>query len=311
MRIAIVGAGGVGGFFGGRLAAAGVDVAFLARGAHLEALRTRGLRIVSPLGNLQLPPVTATADPASIGPVDIVFFAVKLYDTESAVRLLPPLIGPDTVVIPFQNGVDSVDVLTRAVGRAHVAGGTAYVAAVITEPGVIEHTAMDTIVFGELDGSRSPRLQRLLAACVPAGFHATLSDHVEIDIWAKFVRLSTFSGMTAVTRCPVGPIRDDADLLAMWKAAALESMAVARAKGVALPSSAFDDMIVNLEGLPPGAKSSMLQDLERGRRLELPWLSGAVVRMGSETGVDTPVHRFITTVLRPHVNGTIPLGGGT
>jgi len=304
MRIAVVGAGGVGGYFGGRLAATGnVDVIFLARGAHLNALRTRGLRIASPLGNLQLPPVSATDDPSTIGPVDIVFFAVKLYDTESALRLLPPLIGSDTVVIPFQNGVDSVDVLTRAVGRPHVAGGTAYVAAVITEPGVIEHTAMDTIVFGELDGKRSPRLEGLLAACTPAGFHATLSEQINVDIWSKFIRLSTFSGMTAVTRCPVGPIRDDEDLLAMWKAAGLEAMAVARAKGVALPPSVFDDMIVNLQGLPPGAKSSMLQDLERGRRLELPWLSGAVVRMGTETGVDTPIHRFISTVLKPLVDG--------
>jgi 2-dehydropantoate 2-reductase len=232
-------------------------------------------------------------------------FAVKLYDTESAIRLLPPLLGPATVVIPFQNGVDSVELLTRAVGRPHVAGGTAYVAAVISEPGTIEHTAMDTMVFGELDGSRSPRLERLLAACESAGFHATLSEQIDIDIWSKFIRLSTFSGMTALTRCAVGPIRDDADLLAMWEAAAVEAMAVARAKGIALPSSVFSDMIVNLQGLPPGAKSSMLQDLERGRRLELPWLSGAVVRMGTEAGVETPVHRFITTVLRPHVNGTV------
>lgn len=304
MRIAIVGAGGVGGYFGGRLAATGdVDVRFLARGAHLEALRSSGLRINSPLGNVQVPKVSATDDPAAIGPVDVVFFTVKLYDTEGATRLLPPLVGPDTVVVPFQNGVDSIEVLTRAVGRPHVAGGTAYVAAVIAAPGTIEHTAMDTIVFGELDGSRSPRLERLLAACAPAGFHATLSEHIEIDIWSKFVRLSTFSGMTAVTRCPVGPIRDDADLFAMWQAAGLEAMAVARAKGIPLPSRVFDDMIVNLQGLPAGAKSSMLQDLERGRRLELPWLSGAVVRMGSEHGVDTPIHRFITTVLRPHEQG--------
>jgi 2-dehydropantoate 2-reductase len=305
MRIAVVGAGGVGGYFGGRLAATGeVDVTFIARGAHLDALRTRGLRIESPPGNLQPPPVAATEDPSTIGPVDVVFFAVKLYDTESAVRLLPVLVGTETVVIPFQNGVDSVEVLTRAVGRPHVAGGTAYVAAVITAPGVIEHTAMDTIVFGELDGSRSPRLERLLAACTPAGFHATLSDQIEIDIWSKFIRLSTFSGMTAVTRCPVGPIRDDADLLAMWQAAALETMAVARAKGVALPARVFDDMIANLQGLPPNAKSSMLQDLERGRRLELPWLSGAVVRMAAEAGLEAPIHRFIATVLNPQVGGT-------
>jgi len=303
MRLAIVGAGGVGGYFGGRLAAAGVDVSFLARGAHLDALRTLGLRIESPFGNLHLARVAAAGDPAEIGPVDVVFFAVKLYDTEAAAALLPPLIGDGTVVIPFQNGVESVDVLTRAVGAPHVAGGTAYVAAVISEPGVIRHTAMDTIVFGELDGSRSPRLERLLAACGPAGFHATLSEQIQGDIWAKFVRLSVFSGMTTVTRCAVGPIRDNPDLVAMCQAAALETMAVARARGVSLPVRVFDDMVTNLNTLPPTAKSSMLEDLERGRRLELPWLSGAVVRMGREHDIETPIHRFIAAVLAPHVNG--------
>jgi 2-dehydropantoate 2-reductase len=303
MHLAIVGAGGVGGYFGGRLAAAGVDVSFLARGAHLDALRSRGLRIESPFGNVELSRVSASDDPAAVGPVDIVFFTVKLYDTDSALALLPPLIGNDTVVVPFQNGVDSVDALTRTVGRQHVAGGTAYVAAVISEPGTIRHTAMDTIVFGELDGSRSPRLERLLDACGPAGFHATLSEQIMGDVWAKFVRLSVFSGMTAVTRCPIGPIRDNPDLLAMCQAAALETMAVARARGVALPPRVFDDMITNMNGLPPGAKSSMLEDLERGRRLELPWLSGAVVRMGRELDVETPIHRFIETVLAPYVSG--------
>jgi len=240
---------------------------------------------------------------ARIGPVDVVFFAVKLYDTDAALALLPPLIGPETVVVPFQNGVDATGALSRAVGRPHTAGGTAYVAAVIAEPGVIRHTAMDTMVFGELDRTRSPRLERLLEACGPAGFEATLSEDIERDIWTKFVRLSVFSGMTAVTRSPVGVIRDDLDLLAMCQAAALETMTVARAHGVVLPAQVFDDMVTNLSSLPPGAKSSMLEDLERGRRLELPWLSGAVVRMGREKNVETPIHRFIAAVLAPHVDG--------
>jgi 2-dehydropantoate 2-reductase len=303
MRIATVGSGGVGGYFGGRLAAAGSDVAFLARGAHLAALKSSGLRIQSPMGDLHLPTVTATDDPAAIGPVDVVFFAVKLYDTDGALALLPPLLGPETVVVPFQNGVDSVDLLTRAVGAPHVAGGTAYVAAVIAEPGLIRHTAMDTMIFGELDGSRSPRLERLLDACAEARFHAVLSDHIQGDIWAKFARLATFSGMTAITRSPVGVIREDPDLLAMWQAATLETIAVAKAKGVPLPAGVFDETMKNLESLPPNAKSSMLEDLERGRRLELPWLSGAVVRMGRELQVDTPIHRFIAAVLAPLVGG--------
>ncbi len=307
MRIAIVGSGGVGGYFGGRLGATGVDVTFLARGAHLEALRTRGLRIESPKGNLHLPRVNASDDPAGIGPADIVFFAVKLYDTESALALLPPLVGPDTVVIPFQNGVDSVATLTRAVGQAHTAGGTCYVSAVIAEPGVIRHTAMDHLIFGELDGSRSPRLEWLLEACRPAGFQATLSTDINVAIWTKFIKLSCFSGMTAVTRSPLGVIRDDPELFAMLKVAAKETMTVAQAKGIAVPQSSVADITAAYSVLPPEAKSSMLEDLERGRRLELAWLSGAVVRIGREVGVNTPTHRFINAVLKPHVNGT--LGG--
>jgi len=303
MRIAILGSGGVGGYFGGRLAATGADVTFIARGAHLAALREGGLRIDSAQGHHHVARVQATDDPTTIGPVDIVFFTVKLYDTEEAARMLPPLIGPGTLVVPFQNGVESVEVLTRAVGRAHVAGGTAYVAAVIAEPGLIRHTAMGSIIFGPLDGERSPLLDRLLEACRHAGFGVTLSDHIMADIWAKFVRLTVFSGMTALTRCSIGPLRDDPDLLAMMRAALVESIAVARAKGVPLPEKAFDDIDKAMATLPSNARSSMLEDLERGRRLELPWLSGTIVRIGQEVGVDTPVHRFIATALKPHVGG--------
>jgi 2-dehydropantoate 2-reductase len=305
MRIAVVGAGGVGGYFGGRLAAAGADVRFLARGAHLEALRSRGLTVHSFRGDFHLPRVTATDDPRAIGPVDVVLFTVKLYDAEAATALLPPLVGPDTAVIPLQNGVDSVDIVSRVVGREHTAGGTVYVAAVISEPGVIRHSALDHLIFGELDGTRSPRLQRLFDACKPAGFEVTLSDNIRIDIWTKFVRLSVFSGMTAVTRCAIGPIVADPELYAMLKTAVRETMAVARAKGIAVPDQVIDDVDRSYRGLPPHMKSSMLQDLERGRRLELPWLSGAVVRIGREVGVPTPTHQFIATVLQPHVNGAL------
>ena len=303
MRIAIVGAGGVGGYFGGRLAAAGVDVTFLARGAHLEAMRARGLRIDSPNGHLHLPRVKAESDPAAIGPADVVFFAVKLYDTESAMAMLPPLVGPDTIVVGFQNGVETVASLTRAVGAAHTAGGVSYVSAVIAEPGVIKHTAMDHLIFGMPDGSRSPQLERLLEACKPAGFQATLSRDITVEIWTKFVRLSVFSGMTAVTRGPIGVIVNDPDLLEMLKAAVRETLAVAHAKGIAVAKTMDEDVAVAYKALPPQAKASMLEDLERGRRIELPWLSGAVARIGGELGVPTPIHRFIATVLRPYING--------
>jgi 2-dehydropantoate 2-reductase len=303
MRIAILGSGGVGGYFGARLASTGTDVSFIARGLQLEALRERGLRIESPTGNIHLPGVQATDDPTTIGPVDLVFFTVKLYDTDVAARMLQPLLGPRTLVVSLQNGVDSVDLLSRAVGREHVAGGTTYLAAVVSEPGVIRHTAMNRLIFGSLDGGPSPLLVELVDACQLAGVDAVLSDRIMVDIWAKFVRLTVFSGMTAVTRCSIGPLRDDLALAEMMRGAIRESMSVARAKGMPLTDALVDEIQVATAALPPQARSSMLEDLERGRPLELPWLSGAVVRIGQEVGVDTPIHRFITTVLQPHVNG--------
>jgi 2-dehydropantoate 2-reductase len=303
MRIAILGSGGVGGYFGGRLAAAGADVVFIARGAHLAALRERGLRIESPLGNLHLPRVHATNDPAGVGPVDLVFFTVKLYDTQSAIGLLPALVGKDTLIVPFQNGVDSVNVLTQAVGPSHVVGGTTYVSAVISEPGVIRHTAMNRLIFGPLMPAKVPLLEQLLHLARSAGIDAALSDTIMVDIWAKFARLTAFSGMTAVTRCPIGPVMADPDLLAMVEAALHESIAVARARQIPLAATVFNEIVAAMAEMPPGTKSSMLEDLERGRPLELPWLSGAVVRIGEEVGVETPTHRLIATLLKPRVNG--------
>jgi 2-dehydropantoate 2-reductase len=208
-------------------------------------------------------------------------------------------------VIPLQNGVDSVDVLTRAIGPAHTAGGTCYVSAVIAEPGVIRHTAMDHLIFGENEntGARSPRLERFLDACRPASFQSTLSADVTVEIWTKFTRLSVFSGMTAVTRGSVGTIVNDPDLLAMLEAAVAEARDVAHAKGIPVPGSVVEDVVRAYSALPPQARASMAEDLERGRRLELPWLSGAVVRIGKEVGVATPIHGFIATVLKPFVDG--------
>jgi len=304
MRIAVVGAGGVGGYFGGRLAASGADVHFLARGAHLRAMQQTGLRLISPKGDVHVPRVSASDDPAAIGPVDVVMFAVKLYDTAQAVAMLPPLIGPRTVVLPFQNGVDGVDIVTRAVGAPHAGGGTCYVSAAISEPGVIKHTAMDHLIFGELDGSRSERLEQLLAACSKTNFQSTLSTSINVDIWTKFTRLSVLSGMTTVTRSPLGVIMQDPVLRTMLKGAVAEALAVANAKGIPVRSDMVEEVAKAYDALPPQTKASMLVDLENGRRLELPWLSGAVVRIGREVGVATPIHGFIAAVLQPFVNGT-------
>lgn len=305
MRIVIIGAGGVGGYFGARLIAAGEDVTFVARGAHLAALQSTGLRVESPKGDLHLQKVKATGDVHAIGQADVVLLTVKMYDLESAAETLTPLVGPDTVVVTLQNGVEAVDIVSTQVGREHVAGGVAYVAAVIAEPGLIRHTSLEALIFGELDGRRSNRLVALETACQRAGVSARASDDIEVDLWSKFSRLSVFSGMTAVTRSPIGVLRSDPELLDMLASACEETALVARARGISLPETLMYDIRQMVEDLPFHAKASMLEDLERGRRLELPWLSGAVVRLGREVGVPTPIHAFIATVLKPHVNGHI------
>lgn len=306
MRIAIIGAGGVGGYFGARLIASGEDVTFIARGAHLAAMQQRGLTIDSPKGDLRLAAVAATDNPMTIGQVDVVLLTVKMYDLERAAAMARPLIGPDTAVITLQNGVEAVEMVAAQIDRRHVVGGVAYVAAVITEPGVIRHTSLDALIFGEIDGRPSARLTAFSAACQRAGFGGRVSNAITVDLWAKFARLSVFSGMTAVTRSPMGVLRSDPQLYAMLQAACQETISVGRAHGVALPDTLMDEIVTMVQGLPAGSKASMLEDLERGKPLELPWLSGGVVRLGQAVGVPTPIHSFIATVLKPHQAGVVP-----
>jgi 2-dehydropantoate 2-reductase len=300
-----MGSGGVGGYVGGRLAASGQDVTFVARGAHLAAIREHGLALRSALGDVLIRPAPASDDPAAIGPVDLVIFAVKLYDTEAAAAATRPLLGPDSGVITFQNGVDSTGVLARALGPEHVIGGVAHIAAVIAEPGVILHTGtMASFVFGELDGGRSERVAGLATALQSAAVDHRISADVERDIWDKMAFLATFAGLTALLRRPIGPIREDAETRAMLRDGLTEAFAVARAKGICLPDDFVERTLERCDRLPHEMKSSMLQDLERGRRLELPWLSGAIVRLGRELGVPTPTHAFITTALKLHADGS-------
>jgi 2-dehydropantoate 2-reductase len=303
MKIAIFGSGGVGAYFGGRLAASDEDVTFLARGAHLAAMQNGGLHIQSPNGDVHLPAVQATDNPAEIGPVDVVLFTVKLYDVEASAAALKPLIGHDTVVITLQNGVDAMDMVAKHVGADHVAGGAAYIVAVIDKPGHIRHTTAQQLVFGERDGRRSDRLVAFEAACVRAAFQAKASTDIVADLWTKFVRLATWSGMTTVTRSPMGVIRDTPETYRLMIAAIQEVIDVGKAKGVNLPSDLMDSTLTMIRNFPASSKSSMLEDFERGRRLELPWLSGAVVRIGAEVGVPTPIHQFISAILTPFVNG--------
>jgi 2-dehydropantoate 2-reductase len=304
MRIAIMGSGGVGGYLGGRLAASGQDVTFIARGAHLDAIREHGLRIESALGDVRVQPAKASDDPASVGPVDLVIFAVKLYDTEAAAEACRPLVNETTGVVTFQNGVDSPEVLTRILGREHVVGGVAQIASVIGEPGVIRHTGtMARFACGELDGRTSARVEALAAALRAAAVEHVVSDAIQRDIWAKMVFLATFAGLTALMRLPIGPIRADPDTRALYRDGLAEALAVARARGIALPEDFVAQTLARTDQLPAAMKSSMLEDLGRGKRLELAWLSGAIARMGAELGIPTPVHGLVTTALKLHAGG--------
>lgn len=304
MRIAVFGAGAVGGYFGARLAAAGEDVHFVARGAHLDAIRKTGLRVESPNGNLTIHPAQATDDPASIGPVDYVMFAVKLFDTEPVAHDCKPLVGPDTTVLALQNGVETEEILGRVLGAGHVMGGTVYIAAVITEPGLIKQTgAFARMIFGELDGSLSPRGRTFEAACKKAGIDAVFSPEVMTEIWMKFIVLVSLSGVTTVTRLPVGILRADPDTRMLFRNAIAEAAAVGRAHGVSLPDDAVDRQLATIDGWPPEMVASMLHDLNGGKRMELDHLSGAIARIGRQCGVPTPIHDTLYAALKPYKDG--------
>jgi len=303
MRVAVMGTGGVGGYFGARLQASGCDVTFIARGAQLDAIRSRGLTIESRIAPLETGPLAATDDPASVAPPDIVLFCVKLWDVEEAARAMRPMVGANTAVIPLQNGIDSEPRVAGIVGARAVMGGVAHISATVTGPGVIRHTGkLQRITFGEMDGARSPRAEAFLAACTAAGIDGRLTARIEEAIWDKFIFLVAFSGMTALLRLGIGPIREDAETFAMFRAAMEEAVAVARAKGVSFSYDPIAQWLKAIQAMPDDYRASMLEDLERGRRLELPWLSGAVARLGAELGVDVPVNRFIATALKLHAD---------
>ena len=306
MKIAIIGAGGVGGYFGARLAAAGNEVHFVARGAHLKAMRENGLKLKSGFGDIALKPVNATDDAAGVGPADIVLFCVKLYDTESAAAKLGPLVGRDTLLIPLQNGVDSAERMAAVVPKENVVGGVAYISATIEQPGVIAHlNKVHRLEFGRLDGKPDDRLAKFEGAGKAAGFVAQHRTDIGIALWEKFLFLASFAAITAGARVDNGTIQKIPALAALLRDAIGEVAAVARAKGVALATDAVDRSFANAANLPPQMKASMAHDLDRGNRLEVDGLSGTIMRMGQELGVPTPVHRALYAILLPHKDGKL------
>jgi len=300
LKIAIVGAGGLGGYFGGRWAQAGLDVTFVARGAQLEALRAQGLSIRSPLGDAQVE-VRALPDPGEAGPMDLVVVATKTWQLPAAAASLAPLVGERTAVLSTQNGVEAADVLAAALGRERVLAGTCRIISYVEAPGVIRHVGVaPTLTFGEVDGGISERAREILdhLAGAPAAT-VVLSPRIEVDLWEKFAFFTATSAIGAVTQVPVGVWRDIPALRALFTRAMAEAMAVARARGVSLPEERLEAALRFLDGIPAAGTSSLQRDLRDGRRTELEALSGAVVRLGAEAGVDTPVHATLYASLLP------------
>lgn len=307
MKILIFGSGGIGGYFGARLAAAGEQVVFVARGAFAEALRRDGLQVFSARGDLHLNPVTLYEDAETTGPVDAVLICTKMWSLPAAAEAIRPLLTPQTAVVPLQNGVESVDLLAEAIGPNNLLGGVAYISAHIEAPGVIRHNTQHArIVFGELDGRRSPRAEALHAALERAAVEAVLTNDVTRALWEKFSTLAPLAGACSYLRKDIGGVRDSAGGRELLQALASECMAVGRARGVAMPEGWEEQVYARFDELGGAVKPSMLLDLERGNPLELEWLTGATLRLGEAAGVETPASRKVYEALRPFAEGRRP-----
>ena len=306
MKILVMGSGGVGGFYGGRLAHTGCDVTFVARGAHLAAMRELGLLIENEAqGNIHVKPIKVTDDLASTGIADLVIIAVKLWDTEAVAKSIKPVVGPNTAVLSLQNGVVKDDILRGVFGDKVVMGGVAYVGTHIARPGVIHQVGtLQRLAFGEYDGRKSLRAETLLAALLKAGIQAELSNDIRRTLWEKYTFLVGLSGTTASMRTTIGPVREHAQTRAFLYDLMQETVAVGRALGVALPENYADDRLAFADSVPGTMDSSLHHDLKNGNRLEVEWLAGGVVQLGKKAGVPTPCNRAVWDVLALHAQGT-------
>lgn len=304
MRIAFMGSGGLGGYFGARLCKGGADVHFIARGEHLQAMRSEGLRVEGP-EPIHIAHVNATDDPADVGVVDFVMIGVKLWDTEAALQQIRPMVGPDTAIISFQNGVLKDQYLRAVYDESRIMGGVGYVATTIDRPGVIRQTGpMQRLLFGEFDGARSTRGEALLAACLAGGIKAEFSDNILREIWQKYVFLVGLSGTTTTMRKTIGPIRENAQTRAFLADVMREVVAVGRSHGVGLPEDYAEVRMRLADEVAFDMTSSMHHDLERGKPLEVRWLAGGVVELGQRKGVPTPLNRAIADILALHATGS-------
>jgi len=306
MKIVMMGSGGVGGYFGARLALGGADVSFVARGAHLAAMREGGLRLDTPQGLLHASKVHVVERASDAGLADFVLLSVKLWDTEEALRQIAPIVGPATTVISLQNGVHKEELLRKAFAQEQLMGGVAYVATRIEPPGTIKQTGpMQRLQFGEYSGARSARAEALLAACLKGGINAEIPADIRRAIWEKYVFLAALSAATASIRSTIGPIRSNPQTRAFFLDLMREVVAVAHASGVNLPADYAEQRLKLADDVDPGMTSSMHHDLQAGTRLELRWLSGGVVELGARFGVPTPLHRAVFDILALHAQGRV------
>jgi 2-dehydropantoate 2-reductase len=302
VKIAVMGAGGLGGYFGARLAQGGHEVHFIARGAHLAAIKAEGLRVRSVRGDFELPPARTpvTDDPSSIGPCQVVLFTVKSYDTDDAAQRLDPLLAPETAVISLQNGIDNEDRLAARIGPEHVVGGVAFIFAGIAEPGVIRDSGGPArIVLGELDGRRSERLDAFLAACRESKIDAAIAPNIRVALWSKWAFICAQAGLTAATRLPIGEIQASPAAWDLFRQVVTEAWRIGRAEEVPLPDDLVEQHLTFASGLEPDAHSSLYDDLVAGRRMELEALLGELVRRGERSGVPTPAAGALYSVLEP------------
>ncbi|HUL23656.1 MAG TPA: 2-dehydropantoate 2-reductase [Thermodesulfobacteriota bacterium] len=300
MKIAIMGTGGVGGYYGGLLAHSGEDVTFIARGPHLRAIREKGLQVKSVHGDFLVSVARATDDPREVGPVEFVLFTTKTYQTDDAAQAIKPLIGSKTVILPLQNGVDAADRIGTVAGKEHLLGGITWLSAAIEAPGIIgQYSPFRRIILGEFDGNTTPRLQEILRVLKRTGATVEVADNISEILWTKFIFISSISAMGALTRVMIGEYRSVQETHAMLADAVGEVVAVARAKGVTLPSDIVTRTLSSIDGSPPNLKPSLQRDVEAERICELESMVGIIVQLGVELGVSTPVMKVAYAILKP------------
>ena len=306
MRIAVFGTGGVGGYFGGRLAQAGHDVTFIARGEHLNAIKSNGLRVDSPAGDFVVFPAKATDDVREAGEVDLVILGVKAWQVPEAARMMKPLVGPLTTVLPLQNGVEAVSQLVAELGADKVIGGLCRIVSFVVGPGHIRHTGFTpTIIIGELDNRRTERIEKIEQEFNGAGLDTSVATDIQVALWTKFLFIASFSGVGAMANAPAGVTRTDPKWRTLMRQAMEEIYRLAHARGVNLPPDSIDAVMASVDALPEDATSSMQRDIAAGKPSELEAQNGAVVRMAREAGIDVPAHQLIYAQLSSS-SGSLP-----